>query len=444
MKSKNILIVGFTRRTSFSVAKVLLELGTTLYISDTTDNTEKRQLADELKKIGNFTLFLGEQSPNLLDETEFDLVLPSPGVPLYIPLIVEAKKRGIEVIGDIELFYRMFPKNKYVAITGTDGKTTTTTLLYQIIKQEQKTVVGGNIGTPIFDYYRDIEPDTIIILELSSFQLEAIKSFHPQYSTVLNIAGDHLDRYDSIDDYMLAKKRIAKNQNANDILVLNKDNSFFDKLRKNINSNIKTFSRKTPEADIYFDGTTIKLHNKPYITRNKIKLDGIHNIENSMAAILLAKNIGISDEAIKKTLGEFKGLPHRLEFVREIDGVKIYNDSKATTVNSIEKALLSFDKPIILIAGGRDKGLDFSLLKNLAQQKVKSLIVIGEAAKMISTALAIKNTIFANSLKNAFEQAMEQSNSGDIVLLSPGCTSFDMFKSYVDRGEQFKDIVNKY
>ncbi|OHD59619.1 MAG: UDP-N-acetylmuramoylalanine--D-glutamate ligase, partial [Spirochaetes bacterium GWF1_49_6] len=355
MHGKNIMVAGFTKRTSYSAAKILLELGNTVLVSDTSRDPEKESLLAELAQLGKTVDLLGRQDTAILDEYTVDLILPSPGVPLTIPLIAEARRRGIDVIGDIELFYRYFPSNTYIAITGTDGKTTTTTLVHEIIKREKPALVGGNIGTAIFDLYHDMHDDTIVTLELSSFQLEEIKDFHPKISAALNIAADHLDRYESIEQYMLAKKGIFRNQTPEDIAVLNLDSPYYGALVKGIAPRILTFSRENPKADCYFDGSAVFYNSEKFVERAGIALQGIHNVENAMAAILMAKSAGISDSAIRAALAEFEGLPHRLEFVRELDGVKYYNDSKSTTVNALEKALLSFDVPIIAIAGGRDK-----------------------------------------------------------------------------------------
>lgn len=441
MHGKNIMVAGFTKRTSYSAAKILLELGNTVLVSDTSRDPEKESLLAELNPLGKTVDLLGRQDTAILDEYTVDLILPSPGVPLTIPLIAEARRRGIEVIGDIELFYRYFPSNTYIAITGTDGKTTTTTLVHEIIKREKPALVGGNIGTAIFDLYHQMQDDTIVTLELSSFQLEEIEDFRPKVSAALNIAADHLDRYESIEQYMLAKKGIFRNQTPEDIAVLNLDSPYYDALAKGIAPRILTFSRENPKADCYFDGSAVFYNNEKFVERAGIALQGIHNVENAMAAILMAKSAGISESAIRAALAEFEGLPHRLEFVRELDGVKYYNDSKSTTVNALEKALLSFEAPIIAIAGGRDKGLDFTLVRDLARRKLKALVVIGEASEKIAGEMGFPDAYRAKDMEDAVRYAHDNAVSGEVVVLSPGCASFDMFKNYNERGEVFKSIV---
>lgn len=441
MTGKTILILGFTKRTSFSAAKILLEEGNRVLISDKVRDNEKIGLLSELKKFGRFDDLLGMQTPEILDKTKIDFLLPSPGVPMSIPVIQEARKKGILIIGDIELFYRHFPENIYIGITGTDGKTTTTTLVYEIIKKEREVFLGGNIGIPVFEHFHSIKKDSVLVLELSSFQLEEVKDFHPGAGAILNIAEDHLDRYDSLENYLAAKKNIFKNQEAPDFAVLNLDSPFFEQLKDGIKANILTFSLTSEKASIYYKNNSIYYNDKSYIDSKDIKLMGIHNVENAMAAILLSKSIGISDDNIKETLSTFKGLEHRLEFVREIKGVEFYNDSKSTTVNALEKALRSFEKPVILIAGGRDKGLDFTKIRELIHKKLKELILIGEASEKIKNELEFKPNYKASDFKDAVLHASNSARSGDIVLLSPACASFDMFKDYEERGRAFKDMV---
>ncbi len=441
--NKTILLVGFTRRTSFAVAKAIGRDNKVL-ISDSVKNEEKESLICELRNYGVEPInLLGNQSREILDEYNIDLIIVSPGVPLDIPLLKYAKEKNIEVIGDIEFFYRFFPSNIYIGITGTDGKTTTTTLVYELLKVERKTHLGGNIGVPVFELFNEIKPEEIIVLELSSFQLEAIDNFNPHIGLFLNLAEDHLDRYSSMEEYLNAKKRIFKNQTNKDYAIVNLDSPYYERIISGVKSNILTFSTKNENATIYFKDNIIFYDKKPFIERDEIFIKGIHNVENSMAAILAAKLMGISDETIRNVLKNFKGVEHRLEFVRNIDGVDYYNDSKSTTVNSLEKALLSFDKPVILIAGGRDKGLDFTKVKSLVHKKLKVLILIGEAKEKINRELDFKNTLYADSLEEAVYKAKEKSETGNIVLLSPGCASFDMFKNYEERGKVYKEIVKK-
>lgn len=443
-----ILLLGLTHRTSFSAARTLLAQGNRVAVSDTVTDGEKTGLVLQLEKTipsgGDAAVlnFLGRQDPGILDEIQPDMVVPSPGVPLSVPIVAEARKRKIPVVGDIELFYRNFTKIQYVGVTGTDGKTTTATLVHEMFKTERYAQLGGNVGIPVFDYYSEIRPESVMVLELSSFQLESIERFRAQIAAVLNVAQDHLDRYDSVKSYLAAKKRIFLNQTEDDFAVLNLDDPHYNELKKGLRSRALTFSRKSPRADCYLDKGTVTLFGEPYLNRDEILLKGVHNAENAMAAILMAKSGGITDASIKKVLSEFAGLEHRLEFVRTLDGVDYYNDSKSTTVNALEKALESFDRPVHLIAGGRDKGLDFRAIRSLAKKKLKTLVLIGEAAEKIGRETGFQPAVRAADMADAVATARQKAASGDVVLLSPGCASFDMFKNYEERGRVFKEAVN--
>ncbi|MGC8765433.1 MAG: UDP-N-acetylmuramoyl-L-alanine--D-glutamate ligase [Brevinematia bacterium] len=442
MKDRNILLLGFTERTTYSVARVLGK-NNTILISDKVCDEGKLSLLSKLKNSGIEAInLLGDQSTSILDNYRVDIVIVSPGVPLDIPVVVEAKRRKIPVIGDIELFYSFFPENFYIGITGTDGKTTTTTLIYEILKNEKKAFLAGNVGIPIFSIFESVLPESYLVLELSSFQLEAIEKFRPNVAVFLNLAEDHLDRYNSMTEYLEAKRRIFINQKDSDFAIVNLDSPYFGEITRGLMSHLLTFSIKNEKADIYFKNDFIFLEGKPFIKRDEIFIKGIHNVENSMAAILAARIVGVSDESIKKTLRSFKGVEHRIEFVRNINGVEFYNDSKSTTVNSLEKALMSFENPVILIAGGRDKGLDFTRLKDLVREKLKLLILIGEAREKIQRELDFEPFVYSASLEEAVKIAYKNSLPGDVVLLSPGCASFDMFKNYEERGKLFKECVN--
>ena len=438
---KTALVIGLTKRTSFSLGIALLKQGYTVIFSDIIDNNEKRALISKLSLHGKVISKLGDQSPDLLKIYKPEMLLPSPGVPMSVPLIREALKLQIPVFGDIELFYRWHGEIEYIGITGTDGKTTTSSLLYDMIKREKKSFLGGNIGTPVFDFEQS--DAKWAVLELSSFQLETIRDFHPSIAAILNIAPDHLNRYHDMDAYLSAKLRIFKNMQADDYAIINGDSAMLKTNISELRTKILIFSRVRSDADAYFNGNTIYIDGKAFINREDIALIGNHNVENAMAAILMARAAGISSDTIRLSLNEFQGLPHRLEYIRSIRGVGFYNDSKSTTVNSLQKALESFDAPVILIAGGRDKGLDFRPLRTLAHNKLKSLILIGEAANKIEQELAFSQSEKATSMEDAVKKSMAVATEGDIILLSPGCASFDMYENYEKRGEDFKHIVNK-
>jgi len=444
MPQDYLLLAGFTRRTSYSMAKALLGMGESVIISDTVSDPEKKSMISELSNIGSTVDLLGRQSPDILDDYNVRILLPSPGVPLSIPLIREARKRHIPVIGDIELFYSYLPQSRYIGITGTDGKTTTTNLVYEMIRKEQKVFIGGNVGIPVFEHFGKADMTSIMVLELSSFQLETVKSFRPSIAACLNIAQDHLDRYSSMRSYIRAKKNIFSNQQREDIAVLNLDSPYFNYLKKGLKSKLLTFSINNTGADIFSKDSMVYFKGRPFIDRKNIKLKGIHNLENAMAAVLISVSAGAGEQAVMETLGSFSGLEHRLEFVRTFKGVEYYNDSKSTTVNSLEKALLSFESPLVLIAGGRDKGLSFRKIRKLAHKKIKKLVVIGEASEKIKKELYFSDGYCAKDFTTAVEYARDNSDAGDVVILSPGCASFDMFKNYEERGNKFKEIVNSF
>ena len=444
MPQDYLLLAGFTRRTSYSMAKALLGMGESVIISDTVSDPEKKSMISELSNIGSTVDLLGRQSPDILDDYNVRILLPSPGVPLSIPLIREARKRHIPVIGDIELFYSYLPQSRYIGITGTDGKTTTTNLVYEMIRKEQKAFIGGNVGIPVFEHFGKADITSIMVLELSSFQLETVKSFRPSIAACLNIAQDHLDRYSSMRSYIRAKKNIFSNQQREDIAVLNLDSPYFNYLKKGLKSKLLTFSINNTGADIFSKDSMVYFKGRPFIDRKNIKLKGIHNLENAMAAVLISVSAGAGEQAVMETLESFSGLEHRLEFVRTFKGVEYYNDSKSTTVNSLEKALLSFESPLVLIAGGRDKGLSFRKIRKLAHKKIKKLVVIGEASEKIKKELYFSDGYCAKDFTTAVEYARDNSDAGDVVILSPGCASFDMFKNYEERGNKFKEIVNSF
>lgn len=435
------LLIGWTKRTSFTTARVLLARGEEVYVSDTVNNEEKQALLREIAHPKLFSL-LGRQGVEILDEVKPDVVLPSPGVPLTIPLVQEAQKRGIEVFGDIELFYRFHPEVYYYGITGTDGKTTTTTLAHALISAYKPALVGGNIGLPIFEHEGAVSTIKEMVLELSSFQLEEIVHFRPKIAAFLNLAEDHLDRYPDMKAYLEAKKRIFMNQTEDDIAIVNADSPFFEEIIRGVKSRLLTFSR-TKKADMIFREGSIYYQDILLIKQEELLLKGVHNIENVMAASLVALYAGVPIDSLRQTLRTFHGLEHRLEPVANSHGIEVYNDSKATTVNALQKALESFEKPVILIAGGLDKGLDFTLVRDLVHQKAKTVILIGQATEKIAEAWQFPTTLKASSLEEAVYLALEKATSGDVILFSPGCASFDMFKNYEERGKVFKELVKK-
>ncbi|MEI0702471.1 UDP-N-acetylmuramoyl-L-alanine--D-glutamate ligase [Brachyspira intermedia] len=452
LKKQNILILGATLRSGVSIANTLYDINRTFNVNikyALSDSKTEEQLKDSIEalKDKDIKLFFGNQDISILDN--ITLIIISPGIPHTIPIVEEAKRRNIKIIGEIEFAYNFIPNRNYIAVTGTDGKTTTVTLIHEIIKSYKKARLLGNVGNTFSKEIETIEPDEDIILELSSFQLETVEKFHAHIAAILNIAEDHLDRYKDIEDYFNTKKNIIINQNKNDFLVLNYDNIYtniwYNELNGNSKSKLLTFSLKSKFATIYYneEDEYIYYKDKKLFSIANRKLIGKHNIANILAAVLICLKDKIPADHIENVVNNFKGIEHRVELVGEINGVKYINDSKATSMNSVMSALKSFEKDIILIMGGRNKNIDFTPLNSIVNARVKKLILMGEAANVLSDMLHFDNKIIVRDLTDAFNYASSIAINGDTVLLSPGCTSFDMFKNYEERGKYFKSLVYK-
>ncbi|GAB6065548.1 UDP-N-acetylmuramoyl-L-alanine--D-glutamate ligase [Aquifex pyrophilus] len=392
-----------------------------------------------LKKKG-YKVYAGDdkENPNLWREVlnEVDTIVLSPGIPPRHPLWREAIKREKEVIGELELAYRFF-KGKVIAITGTDGKSTTTRLTYLILKKKfDKVYEGGNIGKPFSEIILESE-EGIAVLEVSSFQGKTLKTFRPNVGAFISFSVDHLDWHPDERDYLLSKYNIFKNQKEEDILILN---DFIREIRETSSRAKKIYysSLKLEKDGVYFG--ELKLFNPTFL-----KIRGTHNIYNTATASLIALNMGLKPEEFEDVLYSFQGLPHRLEYVGRLKGVDIYNDSKSTTPHSLKAALLTFpDKSVILIAGGKDKGTDFYEVSEVVGKKTKFVIAIGEARFKIKEAWKdFTEVITADNLEEAVSKAFKLSKKGDTILFSPACSSFDMFRNYEERGERFKEIVFK-
>lgn len=454
LEKQNILILGATLRSGVSIANVLYDINCNNNINikyALSDNKTKEELklSIEALKDKNVKLYFGKQDANILKD--ITLIIISPGVPQSIDIVKEAKKRNIKVIGEIEFAYNLIPDRNYISVTGTDGKTTTVNLIYSIISSYKKARLLGNVGNTFSKEVESIEKDEDIVLELSSFQLETVDNFHSHISVILNIAEDHLDRYKDIEDYFNAKKNITKNQNSNDFLILNYDNSYTNRYynelikTKDISFNVLTFSTKYREANLYYNNEDECLYYnaEKIFSIAKRKLLGMHNIENILASVLACIKDNIPIEYIDKAVNNFKSIEHRLEFVKEIDGVRYINDSKATSMSAVMSALKAFDKNIILIMGGRNKGIDFKPLKSIIEERVKKLILTGEASEDLNKMIDVSNKIIIKDFTEAFDYAKKIAVKGDTVLLSPGCASFDSFKNYEERGKYFKSLVNR-
>ena len=371
------------------------------------------------------------------DSSAYQMAILSPGIDPASPLARNFLSRGIEITSELELGWRSC-ETPVIAVTGTNGKTTTTELLAQMLNAcGQRTIACGNIGKPLSEVARERQPFDVLTVEVSSFQLEAIETFHPSISLWLNFAPDHLDRYRSVADYRAAKLRIFENQADTDVAVVNAIEKFPAICSRKI-----TFSAYSNQADFQLSDGAIVYQNQAVLRLSDTKLRGLHNIENLMATLAAGMARGLSFKKMVPPLCEYEPRPHRCEFVREVSGVEYVNDSKATNLDAVDKALRAQSKPVILIAGGKDKGFSFDPLRSLVKEKVRSTILIGEMADSIrrSWSGAVECEI-ANSLADAVERAHASAKHGEVVLFSPGTSSFDMFKSYADRGDQFRALV---
>jgi UDP-N-acetylmuramoylalanine--D-glutamate ligase len=390
-----------------------------------------------------------------------DLIIISPGVAHTIEPIAQAIARGVPVIGEVELA-STFIKEPIIAVTGTNGKTTTTALLGQmLIDSGIKTFVGGNIGNPLIEYVSKEQKAQIVVAEISSFQLDTIANFRPKISILLNITADHLDRYPDFEDYADSKMRIFKNQQADDLAILNGLDQLIRTKTKNVKCRRLFFPcLEAGEQGAILNGKRIVLklnkdlaafriphsefRNQESLDISKMHLRGRHNFENACAASLAALAAGATLGAIQKTLDHFEGLAHRLEHVATINAVQYYNDSKATNVDGVLRALECFSKPVLLLMGGRDKGGHFKVLQDSIRKHVKELIVMGEAAESIRSALGQQAlTKVAASMQEAVKLAFQDAAAQDVVLLSPGCASFDCYANYAERGDDFRRAVEK-
>jgi UDP-N-acetylmuramoylalanine--D-glutamate ligase len=443
LNNKRVLVVGLGK-SGVASALFLQVRGAHVTVSDT-------KSPDQLK----------EEIPLLLDhgiavetgghgERTFrgqDLIVVSPGVPYDAPPLVQARLQGEPVIGEIELAAENLA-GSIIAITGSNGKTTTTTLVGEILAGAGvTTLVGGNIGTPAISLVERATRESVCVLEVSSFQLETIKTFRPKVAVILNITPDHLDRHRTFDAYVNAKARIFENQQGSDFAVLNEDDETCLKLADVVKAPLFWFSRKKEVGQGAFvsDGRILfrDAHGQAEILLvSEIPLKGAHNVENVLAAVCTAALMGCRPEQIRKAVASFKAVEHRIEYVATIHGVEYYNDSKATNVDATIKALESFPKNIHLILGGKDKGSPYTVLRDLLHERVKRVYTIGAAAAKIEAEIqGATEVVHAETLENAIKRAHAVAQPGDVVLLAPACASFDQFKSYEHRGRLFKDVV---
>jgi UDP-N-acetylmuramoylalanine--D-glutamate ligase len=441
LEGKKFLVIGLAR-TGLECARFLAQRGAGVLVSD---RRSMEDLKPGIESLAGLVLDyrLGGEETSWLDG--LDYVVPSPGVPKDNVLLEQAVRRGIPVLSEIELAYGFFGA-PLVAITGTNGKSTTTTLIGEMLKTSGKKVfLGGNLGAPFVGALQ--QSWDWGVLEISSFQLEWIAEFRPRIAVLLNVTEDHLDRYASFADYRAAKERIFQAQTSADVAILNRDDPLVWEMRKRIKARVISFGFSATPAGLCAAGGEIVWRDGAHEERfslRRAKLQGVHNLENMMAAVAAAKCAGVDNAVIQQTLENFSGLEHRLEFVREKDGVRYYNDSKGTNVGAVVKSLASFTEPVILLAGGVDKGGDYAPLEKAVKQKVRRLILFGAAREIIARALgALSETVIVDDLQAAVRDAAAHARAGDVVLLSPACSSFDQFRNYAERGNVFKTLVRQ-
>jgi UDP-N-acetylmuramoylalanine--D-glutamate ligase len=452
LQNKRVLVVGLGK-SGVASALFLKAQGARVTVSDTKTGDELHNEIPVLLDHG-ITVETGGHGERTFRGQ--DLIVVSPGVPVDAPPLLQARSVGGEIIGEIELAAQFLP-GPIVAITGSNGKTTTTTLTGEILTAGGLTaLVGGNIGTPAIALVERAKPESVIVLEVSSFQLETIRTFRPKVAVVLNVTPDHLDRHGTFEAYTDAKARIFENQQADDFAVLNADDPTCVAMASRTRAQVFWFSRQKEvrqgvgvlDGNIVFrDGE----RQREIMQVSEIPLKGTHNLENALAAVCAGALMGCAPEKIRQAVREFKAVEHRLEFVATIHGVDYYNDSKATNVDATIKALESFPANIHLILGGKDKGSDYTVLNDLLRQRVKRVYTIGAAAAKIESQISSSKSgdsqsgrpevVHAETLESALRKANAVAQPGDVVLLAPACASFDQFKNYEHRGQVFKEIV---
>lgn len=463
-QGKKVLVIGLAR-SGLAVANLLTTQGARVTV---TDEKSKRELINNIKKLKKgIKILLGRQNSVRLKNlvSECDLLVISPGVPQENPLVEKARKLKIPVVSEVEAAFNIassnfdwktLPSPPVVAVTGTNGKTTTCELIGAVLKSDRrrKVIVAGNIGTPLSSVVGRITKRTVLVLEISSFQLENVESFHPYVAVVLNITPDHMDRHKTMGKYIQAKANIFKKQTEEDFCILNADDNRCKILGKKTKSQVIFFSNKRALRKGVFvekgrivsnlDSRTKVPSDRGELLVEHLRIPGPHNLENALVAIAVGNIFGISRSKIRKAIEAFPGIEHRLEIVREIDGRRFINDSKATNVDACEKALETFSAPIILIMGGYDKGAPYRPLADLVREKVAALVLLGEAAPRIEKELIGSAAIYrVDGMREGVELSYSLSQPGSSILLSPACSSFDMYSDFEERGKDFKRWVRE-
>ena len=447
LKHKNILVVGMGK-SGGAVLKAAVDHGARVSIQDAKGREDMDPDLLEMLDQSGIRSYFG-RVPD--DMSEFDMLILSPGVPLDLPFIEEARSAGVEIIGELELAYGI-ARGNFVGITGTNGKTTTTTLVGEIFKKAgRRTSVVGNIGVPVISAAEVSSDDSWLVTEVSSFQLESVAQFRPRVSAILNLTPDHMDRHKTMENYGHAKARIFMNQTPDQYCVINHDDKITMALSKDCPARVVPFSRKEILGFGAFveEGVLVVRDDekKTYLCEAKeLQIPGTHNLENALAAAAIAYFAGVDYEVIADTLKTFKGVEHRIEPCGEMDGVRFYNDSKGTNPDAAIKALTALEKKIILIAGGYDKKADFSEFVSNFRGRVKHAMLMGETADNIARTAheqGFDDTTICRDMAECVEKAWQLAESGDVILLSPACASWDMYRSFEKRGEDFKECVQR-
>lgn len=446
LEGKNVLVFG-SGISGIGAADLLKQVGANPIIYDGNEELDREEIRSRMKDGAGTKVILGELSEEEMDR--LDLVVLSPGVPTDLPVVKSLKARNLTIWGEVELAYQM-GKGRVLAITGTNGKTTTTAMLGKIMEDYLDSVyVVGNIGTPYTSVALDMKEDTVTVAEISSFQLETIQDFCPQVSAILNITEDHLNRHHTMEEYIRVKEQITSNQTSDQVCVLNYEDMTLREFGKQIPARVVYFSSLQPlERGIYLDGEDIVLateQEKIVITStDRLKILGIHNYENTMAAAAMAYYAGVPVENIRRSIESFTAVEHRIEYVTEKNGVVYYNDSKGTNPDAAIKGIQAMNRPTLLIGGGYDKDSTYEEWIESFDGKVRYLVLIGQTREKIQEAAhncGFKNTILAEDLEEAVRICAEMARKGDAVLLSPACASWGQFENYEQRGRMFKEYV---
>lgn len=443
--NNKIFILGLAR-SGYQAAKYLISRGNEIILNDGKDESKlDQEQIKELRDLG-VKLVFGSHPDDLLDES-FDYLIKNPGVPIDHKYVLKARSLGIEVINEVEMAYRLLPEGvKLIGITGTNGKTTTTTLTYNIMKKafKEKVFLAGNIGYPLCSILNDVKSGDIIVMEVSCQQLENLDKFNPDIALMTNLSPAHIDFLKSYENYKRVKAKLFKNHNSSNIAILNIENNDVLEETKNINSTVKYFSSKKEINGCYLKDDVIYYYGEEVISKDQIFIAGMHNVENCMGAIMIAKEFGVSNEDIIDVISSFRGVEHRLEYVDTYNGVRFYNDTEATNIKCTQIALSSFDQPITIILGGLERGQDFNELTPY-MKNVSNIIAIGQCRDRVleyGNSLNIP-TFSYEFLKDGFNKCVEVTKSGGIILLSPASASWDQYKECEIRGAEFKKKVEE-